>query len=563
METQLKQPHKRQIYRIFLTLFFVFNVCYIFSGQNKITPSDSLSILKVTKSIHEYYKTPAFYKKELPIIKRKIDSLLKSNPDNNFLLLQKATVNDYLAAIAYKKMDINDAFLMLNEAISIKTKLKDTLNLPLSYLELGRLYNSQKEYDKSKEMLLEAKALSQKYQNRHYELVAEIYLSKFKKDKLLDPFDINDQAILINRMDSLIEKSNVFNLNRVKAHAYYVKSQAYKRINKFDKSYECILKSLNLYELELDELGVEKANNSLSSYYRKTGNPEKAITYFKKSILMLEKLQDSIKLKSRYLGLSNAYVQVDNYKAAYEYYLKYKDIDKRLTSLEKIRELAEVESQLIYEKQKAIDSLRFKADETLKIERLERQSQQRFNLLVFIASFILALVIIGYLLFRQRALKAENQLMLKNQRNQELQEKIEQRTKEVSTLVSESVEQLNKKKQLAQNLKQLALKKEGITLQSILTELKADKIDDERSIILKKNIAEISSEYIDKLNEKYPILTKNDIEIMSFIKLGLSQKEIANLRNTSTGAVKKSRYRLRNKLNLPNDQSIDDFINSL
>ena len=480
------------------------------------------------------------------------------------MLLQKAKINDFLAYLAIKQIEVESAFILAEESIDIKTKLKDTFNLSIPYRILGQLYKSQKNYDKSRDMYKTASELSRKYKNTYNELMSEIELAKYGSGKLLlDGYDEKEQTIYINRLEIIANKANESKQLRVAAQAYFYICQAYGRIKNIEKNYEYALKSRSLYELESDVIGLEKVNFSLGSYFRKRGEPKKSISFFKKSIEIKEKLEDSVKLKFRYLGLSNAYQQSGNYKGAYEYYLKYKTIDKRLTSIEKVRELAEVEARLIYDKQKALDSLRYKNEETLKTERLKEKNNQRFTYTVLAAGTLIALMIIGYLLFRQRVLKAENQLMIKNERNRELQDIIKEKTHEVSSLVSETVEFINKKEKLAQNLKLLALKKEGISIQSILTELKADKIEDDKSILLKSNIAEISSEFKSKLIRNYPKLTKNDLEISSFIRLGLTQKEISNLRNTSIGAVKKSRYRLKNKLELNKEQALDDFLKNL
>ena len=61
----------------------------------------------------------------------------------------------------------------------------------------------------------------------------------------------------------------------------------------------------------------------------------------------------------------------------------------------------------------------------------------------------------------------------------------------------------------------------------------------------------------------HPNLSKTDTEICSLIRIGLSRKEVANLRNTSLDAVKTARFRLKKKLNLSAEEALDDYINTL
>jgi DNA-binding CsgD family transcriptional regulator len=53
------------------------------------------------------------------------------------------------------------------------------------------------------------------------------------------------------------------------------------------------------------------------------------------------------------------------------------------------------------------------------------------------------------------------------------------------------------------------------------------------------------------------------MELVSFILLGLKRKEIAIIRNISFEAVKKNIYRLRKKLALKPNESLEEFITSL
>jgi DNA-binding CsgD family transcriptional regulator len=48
--------------------------------------------------------------------------------------------------------------------------------------------------------------------------------------------------------------------------------------------------------------------------------------------------------------------------------------------------------------------------------------------------------------------------------------------------------------------------------------------------------------------------------LMSLLKMNLSSKEIANILNISMEGVKKARYRLRKKLNLSTEESLQELV---
>lgn len=64
-----------------------------------------------------------------------------------------------------------------------------------------------------------------------------------------------------------------------------------------------------------------------------------------------------------------------------------------------------------------------------------------------------------------------------------------------------------------------------------------------------ENFDIVNDKFIRKLSERYPNLTKNERRLCTYIKMGLSSKEIAPLMNLSLRGVEVLRYRMRKKLN--------------
>ena len=75
-----------------------------------------------------------------------------------------------------------------------------------------------------------------------------------------------------------------------------------------------------------------------------------------------------------------------------------------------------------------------------------------------------------------------------------------------------------------------------------------------------KNLKLSQEGFFRKLKEKYPTLTPNDLRLCSYLRMNFTTKEIANLINISSRAVEIGRYRLRQKLNLPHDINLTEFL---
>jgi DNA-binding CsgD family transcriptional regulator len=70
--------------------------------------------------------------------------------------------------------------------------------------------------------------------------------------------------------------------------------------------------------------------------------------------------------------------------------------------------------------------------------------------------------------------------------------------------------------------------------------------------LLRDNLVEITSPFINQLTEKYRSLTPTEIAICNMIRTGLRSKEIAEIRGVSTATISRHRERIRRKLEIAN-----------
>jgi DNA-binding NarL/FixJ family response regulator len=70
----------------------------------------------------------------------------------------------------------------------------------------------------------------------------------------------------------------------------------------------------------------------------------------------------------------------------------------------------------------------------------------------------------------------------------------------------------------------------------------------------------VHEEFYNRLKLKNPDLTANDKKLCAFIRLNMSTKEICALTHQSVKSIEVARTRLRQKLNLSRDESLNTFI---
>ncbi len=69
--------------------------------------------------------------------------------------------------------------------------------------------------------------------------------------------------------------------------------------------------------------------------------------------------------------------------------------------------------------------------------------------------------------------------------------------------------------------------------------------------------------FFERLRARYPQLTQNELKICSYIRLGMSTKEIASLMNIEVSSAESARYRLRKNIGLSTNESLSALIQSI
>jgi len=207
------------------------------------------------------------------------------------------------------------------------------------------------------------------------------------------------------------------------------------------------------------------------------------------------------------------------------------------------------------------------------------------GLLLFSITVIISLI---YMFFRQQKLrlKTENELLMKQ--NEIFNSQRALKDLEINSIQAHNTvlaTQLELKRQEYNSIL-LNIKEQKEFLENITNEIheligskniqKRDEKLKELSLILKQRmsftreindfyekIEETHKGFTEKLQEKHPDLTDNDVRLAILVRLGLSSKEIATLMNISPKSVEIARYRLRKKLGLKERESMGDLLKNI
>lgn len=173
--------------------------------------------------------------------------------------------------------------------------------------------------------------------------------------------------------------------------------------------------------------------------------------------------------------------------------------------------------------------------------------------------------------YRRRMMRQHRRLLLERER-----ELHQQRIQERNTQLQEDI--LKKAKDLANSTMHLIKKNEVLLeIRQRLAEMPRDArsgsqvqqlhrlVERELSSendweVFEENFNSVHEAFLRKMKHAFPELTPGDLRLAAYLKMNLSTKEIAPLLGISVRGVENKRYRLRQKMNLPNDENLVEFL---
>ncbi|NME66953.1 helix-turn-helix transcriptional regulator [Flammeovirga aprica] len=154
------------------------------------------------------------------------------------------------------------------------------------------------------------------------------------------------------------------------------------------------------------------------------------------------------------------------------------------------------------------------------------------------------------------------ELLAEQEKNHELE--LEFKRKDIEKLNANNQLKVKLQTKAVQTLSDI-LKSEDIKkeLKTVIRELKISNASQQKIQLMQENIDEVNTVFEDRLAGICPTLTKTEREICSFIKLNLSTKEIADIRNTTPNSIRVTKHRIRKKMNIEEEVELESFIQRL
>ena len=349
--------------------------------------------------------------------KKNIDSSLKYG---NFAL-EMAKKNNNKKQISNSLNKISVAYLLAGildksieiqlQALRIREEIKDSVGIAQSYDNLVISHQYRKEYEKAIFYILKSEKIYLKFKDtiglrRSYSNMAAMNskIEKYKKAKYYQ-----------KKSFEFIPKDNLRNLLR-----YYINfGNIY--ISQFQKNklnFTLLDTALYYYSNGIKIAKKLKDDRSLGNFYNSMGavaglkkDYKKSLEYFKLSYLYVTKMKNIYLEKNILNNLSQSFAKRKQFDSAYYYANSFKEISDSIISIEKNKQLIEMETKYETEKKEKENIILKKNKEKQEIT-IQKQKIAGFSILIFL---ILAIIIaIWFFKLKRKQEKANKSLQEKN-----------------------------------------------------------------------------------------------------------------------------------------------------
>ncbi|WP_460219761.1 tetratricopeptide repeat protein [Psychroserpens sp. MEBiC05023] len=480
----------------------------------------------------------------------------------------------------------NKALEAIDKSIAISRNLKDGLNESIALQYKNSIYRNKGNYILAYQNSIAAQKIMDTIPGqvlRKADLLKDIGEIEFHRTNYDDAIKNYKKALSIYEAEEDFE-FGVMTLNRI-ANSY-IAMKSFDNAKEYAEKAEKISKekgmtsSYNISQINLGIILNETGNHiqaktiierTLKSFreeqninaiystllvlgqvYDNMKSYDLAETYYNEGLLIADTINAPRESQEFYLYKSKLNFNRGQFKQAYldqEQFIKLKDSLSEVNNERNIEELI-----TIYETEKKEKELALQKAEIEVLKQKEDISKNR-QLLLAIGS-VLLILFAGALIYG---------LQQKIKRNKVEREKLDNslqfKEKELTTHALHLAHKNEVLLDLKSQLKELKSSSDNSrNFQKVINTINLDINNDNNWEQFRTYFEEVHKDFNAKVIRTYPEVSSNDLRLMSLLKMNLSSKEIANILNISTEGVKKARYRLRKKLNLSTEDSLQELV---
>ncbi len=513
-----------------------------------------------------------------PINPAKVDSINQSARSDSLSLMDR--------------IRIGEQGIELSETIDYpKGKFDGLMTIGIGYLNLGNYKEALDHFQQANQLAVSLKNAEFKARTTYYMGLIHDYLGNFEKglsyfDESLRLYEslgnTRWQGILSNGigvalskvgrevegLEILKEALEIFESNGMERESSVPLNnigEYYLHDNKPEQALSYYQQSLQLSQKYNIPRGEAIALTNVGLSYRALKDYNAALNYMMQGLELAQNYEYNVEVYEIYREMAQTYEAMNLPEKAIAYYKKHTELKDSILSNEHEAQIAELLVE--FETEKKETELAASQQQILELE--QKQRFQRLLTAVIVAGLILAVILIFLLISRHRVQQklSESELRNKKLESQKLKEELEFKNKDLTNFAldiarkNEFSQKIHNGLHLIHQSSDPNFRKDKIKELLILTASHLKVNDDIREFQM--NVEKVNQDFFHQLSERFPELTNTEKQLCGLLRLNLSTKDIANIRNISPKSVEMGRYRLRKKLNLEANEDINAFLQQL
>ncbi len=439
------------------------------------------------------------------------------------------------------------------DALKIGEQDSDRLQIEGSYNDIGDVYYKQGEYTEAlKNYRNESKIASERG------VMTEIAMSESNVGRVLFKMD-NDTGAIKYLFTSLSIYKKELDITDA-SDVYYNLGLVYLAMGKYSLALSNADSSLKGYQTTMGyQIDIARVFIEIGSIYEKMNNPNAALDVAVKGLSIATHARARIEMRDACFLLACINAEMQNFEEAYKYYEEYVANLDSVNNSEGVKKITTLEMDYGFRKKE--DSVRVEEEKSNIIRKAEINRKSIITnsaIVISILTILMAILLI-------------NRQQLKHKKNRVIFEKDKQRMESElmssKTILDEYTQSMAEKNKLLEEFKSEVEEFKSLhdkeRTENIEYLNKATILTDEDWNKFKLLFEQVYKDFFNRLKGKLPDLTQAEIRLVCLTKLSIGTKQMAGILGVSDDTIKKSRHRLRKKLGLTEDHSLDDVVNSI
>lgn len=498
----------------------------------------------------------------------KLENALQQMQEANYLI-GEWKIQNLIASMYFEENQFDKTIEAHQKNIKVAEAMDSIFYKGRSYHSLGDVYMRIGRLDKAEKVSKIAKQIFAKANRKQWEAngwgsLGNVYTQLGRAEEGLNAYRT---AYAIYDSLGIDERVMAMNLNI--GYFYLMQGDGKTALSYVKKGLEHDLKHGKTKSIAMGYGNLAYANSLMGNYADAFKNYQHSVDTARKYNLKQVEY-------TTYKDMSETYSKSGNYKKSLEYLNKYYALKDSIIGAKAQQKINDLEVQFVTQ-EKDNENIALKQEKQL----------QRFQIWGLIIGFVLLGIIAVLVIQRMYGnIRKKQELIDKNTEihrlekqlieNQLIQKKLEQE-KTLEDLryknqrLTDFALDITQKNKIAETLNADLDKIEDMKIPKAAR----DKLRNLRHFIdtnlqineevtaFEENFDMVLVEFNQKLKREFSNLTKKDMILCGFLRLGLQNKEIATIRNVSPNAVKMARYRLRKKLNLVAEDDIEAFLKGI